>query len=170
MDKVVKLNAINLHKALNEIGISRIDWFKCDSQGTDLRLFKSLNEDVRSKIIVAEFEPGIIDAYEGEDKLYTLLQYLTNKNFWLSDINIKGVPRVPSEVFNSEFKSSTFKKLLKESIKPAPGWEEMTFINSFNNVDFGLREYLLGWLFCTMESHHSFALIIAMNGIKKFKI
>jgi hypothetical protein len=169
VEKVVKLNATNLHKALSEIGFSQIDWFKCDSQGTDLRLFKSLDENIRSKLIVAEFEPGIIDAYESEDKLYSLLEYLTEERFWLSDINIKGVPRIPLEVFNSEFKNSIFKKLLKESIKPAPGWGEMTFINSFEATDFGMREYLLGWLFCTMENHHPFALVLALKGIEKFQ-
>ena len=61
--------------------INKIDWFKTDSQGIDLRLFKSLNIEIQNKVIVAEFEPGIIDAYKNEDKLYRLVGYMSNQEF-----------------------------------------------------------------------------------------
>ena len=112
---------------------SLITWtgFKSDSQGIDLRLFKSLNERIKEKVLVAEFEPGIIDAYIGEDKLYSALKELHDSGFWLSDIQIKGVARLSKKSLDAEFKGNMFKKLLKESLKKAPGWGEMTFINSF---------------------------------------
>ena len=169
IERIIELKATQLQKALNEVGIKNIDWFKTDSQGIDLRLFKSLDDKIQKKIIVAEFEPGIIDAYEDEDKLYSILDYLTKNSFWLSDIKIKGVPRIPSAVFSTEFKGNIFKKLLKESVKSVPGWGEMTFINSFENNDFNKRELLLSWLFCTIENHHSFAFVIAKKGIEKYK-
>ena len=53
---------------MKELEIKSFDWFKTDSQGTDLRLFKSIGETLIPKIIVAEFEPGFINSYLGEDK------------------------------------------------------------------------------------------------------
>ena len=79
---------MSLNTVLNDLGIDRIDWFKTDSQGIDLRLFKSLSNKIRKQILVAEFEPGIIDAYKGEDKLYQILEHLQLQNYWLSDIEI----------------------------------------------------------------------------------
>jgi hypothetical protein len=145
-----------------------VDWFKSDSQGIDLRLFKSLDDKIKDKVIVAEFEPGIIDAYIGEDKLYSVLKEIIDEGFWLSDIKIKGVARLPKEFLDDEFKSSTLKKLVKESLKKAPGWGEMTFINSFESAEFSRRQYLLGWLFSTLEKHHSFAFVLASRGYEKF--
>lgn len=170
VEKKVELNAIHIQKALDNAKLDYVDWFKSDSQGIDLRLFKSLDEKIKSKVLVAEFEPGLVDAYSGEDKLYSVLKELNDSGFWLSDIQIKGVARLPKELLDSEFKGETFRKLIKESLKKAPGWGEMTFINSFDNSELSIREYLLGWLFCTLEGHHSFAFVLAKDGFEKFNL
>ncbi len=169
VEKKVELNSIHIQKVIDNTNIDYVDWIKIDSQGIDLRLFNSLDEKIRNKIIVAEFEPGIIDAYIGEDKLYSILEELNKSSFWLSDIKIKGVARLSKELFHNEFKGNVFKKFIKESIKKAPGWGELTFINTFENSRLTKREYLLGWLFSTLEKHHSFAFVLADNGYKKFK-
>jgi len=168
VQKKVELNSIHIQKALDNAKLDYVDWFKSDSQGIDLRLFKSLDERIRNRVLVAEFEPGILDAYIGEDKLYSVLKELINDRFWLSDIKLKGVARLPKELLDAEFKSSTLKKLIKESLKKAPGWGEMTFINSFENSEFNRRQYLLGWLFSTLEKQHSFAFVLASRGYEKF--
>ena len=168
IEKKVELNAIHIQKALDNAKLDYVDWFKSDSQGIDLRLFKSLNERIKEKVLVAEFEPGIIDAYIGEDKLYSALKELHDSGFWLSDIQIKGVARLSKKSLDAEFKGNMFKKLLKESLKKAPGWGEMTFINTFENSNFGRREYLLGWLFSSLERHHSFAFVLASRGQEQF--
>ena len=168
VEKKVKQNSIHIQKAIDNAKLDYVDWYKSDSQGIDLRLFKSLDEKILKKVIVAEFEPGIIDAYINEDKLYSVIKELNESGFWLSDIQIKGVPRLSKESLDAEFKGNLFKKLIKESLKKAPGWGEMTFINSFDNREFGRREYLLGWLFISLEGHHSFAFELAVKGFKKF--
>ena len=169
IEKIIELKAIHIQQALDELGIKKVDWFKTDSQGTDLRLFKSFNDQLREKVIVAEFEPGIIDAYEGEDKLYSVLEYMTKNNFWLSEFIVKGAPRLSSELWNSTFRGGYFKKLIKESQIKSPGWGEMTFFNSFENESFNEREYLLGWVFATIEKQYSFAYTLATKGVDKFK-
>jgi hypothetical protein len=169
VEKKVELNTIYIQKALNEVKLDYVDWYKSDSQGMDLRLFKSLDEKIRSKVILTEFEPGIIDAYIGEDKLYSVIQELTNSGFWLSEMQIKGVPRLPKELLDSEFVGNIFKKLITESLQKAPGWGELTFINSFEYEALGSREFILGWLFSTLENHHSFAFVLAKNGFEKYR-
>ncbi|MCW9065910.1 MAG: hypothetical protein OQJ78_06385 [Ignavibacteriaceae bacterium] len=168
VEKKVRLNSIHIQKAIESAKLDYVDWYKSDSQGIDLRLFKSLDEKILKKVIVAEFEPGIIDAYIDEDKLYSVLKELNETGFWLSDIQIKGVPRLSKESLDAEFKGNLFKKLIKESLKKAPGWGEMTFINSYENSELDKREYLLGWLFISLERHHSFAFELAVLGLKKF--
>jgi hypothetical protein len=168
VEKKVQLNSIHIQKALDKAKLDYVDWFKTDSQGIDLRLFNALNEPIKSKILVAEFEPGIIDAYLGEDKLHSVIRELCDSGFWLSDIIVKGAARLPKEILDSEFRGSIVKKFIKESLKKAPGWGELTFINSFENSELGRREFLLGWLFSSIERHHSFALVIAITGIDRF--
>lgn len=167
--KTTQLKTISLSTALKELNINKIDWFKSDSQGLDLRLFLDIDYEIRNKIIVAEFEPGFIDAYENEDKLYSLLEYFQNKNFWLSDLNIKGVPRISSKLYTSIYSNERLSKLLSLSLKAAPGWAELTMINSFNNKNnFTKREYLLGCLFAMIEKQFGFAYELSLKGFEKF--
>lgn len=162
VEKEISLKTLSLNTVLDDLGIDRIDWFKTDSQGIDLRLFKSLSGKIKKQILVAEFEPGIIDAYKGEDKLYQILEYFQSQNYWLSDIEIKGVPRIPYDLLKKYFSSDFAFKLARESIQKTPCWSEITFFNDFKNEEtFGIREYLLAWVFATIEKKHSFALVVA---------
>jgi len=170
VEKEISLKTLSLNTVLNDLGIDRIDWFKTDSQGIDLRIFKSLSGKIKKQILVAEFEPGIIDAYKGEDKLYQILEYFQFQNYWLSDMEIKGVPRIPYDLLKKYFSSDFAFKLARESIQKTPCWGEITFFNDFKNEEtFGIREYLLAWVFATIEKKHSFALVVAKKGAERFK-
>lgn len=161
VENVKKVKTISLNDALSNLGLTYIDWFKTDSQGTDLRLFNSLNEKIQSNIIAAEFEPGFINLYKNEDMLYSVLKYMNGKKFWLSKFTPKGTPKINNELLYSIAKSNLKFKLIKESLTFAPCWAEISYINNFEpGVNFSLREFLLGWLFSTIEDHHSFALML----------
>ncbi len=156
----IKINSKNLMSSLGELNISRIDWFKSDSQGIDLRLFKSLSEDIRNEIIVAEFEPGLIDSYKGEDKLSELIKYFETEEFWLSDFKVKGSQRITQKQLEENFSSKLFKKLAQFSHKMSPGWAEIIYIKEFGESPDSIRELILGWVFSTILDQHGYALLL----------
>jgi hypothetical protein len=168
IERKVKLKTIDLPSVFNELKISKIDWFKTDSQGTDLRLFQSIGKEMIDKVIVAEFEPGFIDAYKGEDKLYMLLAYMDDKNFWIANINVLGSQRINR---NTKYKKIKFipNRLLKAVIRDSPGWAEIVFFNSFKQENlFDKRDYLLSWVFAVIQKQYGFALDIALKGKEMF--
>ena len=167
IEKNISLNNITLSKVLENLKISKIDWFKTDSQGIDLRLFKSLSNEIQDKVIVAEFEPGFIDAYKSEDKLYNIVDYMSSKNFWLSDFIIKGAERLTQSDLSNITQNNLLKKLIQFSHRKSPGWAEMTYINSFRN-NTTIRDYLLGWVFSVIHKQYGFSLKLAEEGIRKF--
>lgn len=166
LEKTVKMPSIDLLQALDACGVDYIDWYKTDSQGTDLRIFSALPEPVISRSIVAEFEPGIIDAYIGEDKLHQLMSYMDKKPFWVSNMIIKGSQRVDQEDFDAL--NLLQRKSLGSFLKTAPGWCEISYINKFDEEGMGLREYLLGWVFSSIKGEHGFALHLARHGAEKY--
>ena len=97
----IKLPAIDIDTALKEIGLSYIDGYKSDSQGTDLRIFRNIPEQIRNNILLAEFEPGIIDAMKGEDKLHMLMAYMDKEPFWITNMGIYGSWRISENNFSS---------------------------------------------------------------------
>jgi FkbM family methyltransferase len=65
VEKETTVRATTLNSVMNRLSLSYIDWIKIDSQGTDLRIFKSLKEEVCSRVLAVDIEPGLIDAYIG---------------------------------------------------------------------------------------------------------
>ncbi|MDP3148687.1 MAG: hypothetical protein Q8N83_06105 [Ignavibacteria bacterium] len=167
VDKKVKLKARSLSSLLAELNIKYVDWFKTDSQGTDLRLFLNIDESIRNKCIAAEFEPGIIDAYVGEDKLFKVFEVMNGPNFWLADMVVKGTQRISPSELDTISKNKLMKKLISESMKVSPCWGELTYLNTFNN-SFSIREYLLGWIFSMIMEQYGFSYHIALNGKQLF--
>jgi hypothetical protein len=169
IQKTVRLEAVSLPQVLKEVGVKYVDWFKTDSQGTDLRLFKSLDDNIVDRVIVAEFEPGIIDAYEGEDKLWQVMQYMEHHPFWMSGMNIKGSLRLRNELIAVEERQTKFRPRLT-CIRTSPCWGELTFINNFNDDtrSFGVREFLIGWVVAVIEHQLGFALELSIEGKLRF--
>ena len=167
VEKEIDLNTVTLEGILSEININYVDWFKADTQGTDLRLFCNLPEATQNAVVMAEFEPGIIDAYQGEDKMIDVFQYMRNMPFKLADITVKGAVQMPFNDFKELFASKFLQKVANHTLKTTPGWSEMVFINSFENAD--TRSFLLGWLFASIQGCHSLAFSIAQQGFQQHK-
>ena len=165
----VILNSITLPTVLKELNIKRVDWFKTDSQGTDLRLFKSLGESIINKLLVADFEPGIVNAYKSEDKLHNTLLYMDNLLFFVNDIKTGGSIRINEKIISSRF-SKFERKILNKVLKKSPCWTEISYLNTFENIEkFNKRDFLLGWVFSLIKNQLCFALELAIKGRKKFK-
>ncbi|MBI1770262.1 MAG: FkbM family methyltransferase [Bacteroidetes bacterium] len=165
VEKKIKLKAVQLVDALKNAGINGIDWLKIDTQGTDLRLFKSLPEIIRNNTLIAEFEPGIIDAYKGEDKLYEVIGFMSKSGFYMSSIDIKGVQRIDQNTI-AQF-SRLQQRAFRGSHKISPGWGEVCYMNSMENEIMDKRSYLLAYVFALIEKQYGFALEIAEKGAKK---
>jgi FkbM family methyltransferase len=168
VERTVELPALDLPSALAQLGVERVDWLKIDSQGTDLRLFRSLGDELAAKLLVVEFEPGIIDAYEGEDTLAEILADMGARGFWVSDLKVRGSTRIDSELARRAL-GTRASAYLDASHKTAPGWAEIEYFNDFADDDaFGKRELLLGCAFAFLRGHNAFALELATRGRERF--
>ncbi len=165
VDSKVTLNAVTLSQVMTEIGISKIDWIKSDTQGTDLRLFRSLGTPVINRILAAEFEPGIIDAYQGEDKLHHVMGFMEEHPFWMSNLNIKGSQRISKNVLDKHL-SRYERKKLKYQLRESPGWGEVTYLNTFKDSELfnSSRDIMLAYVFALLEKQYGFALELAQKG------
>lgn len=166
VEKSVKMAAVDLRSALTSCGVDYVDWYKSDSQGTDLRIFRALPLEISFKSIVVEFEPGIIDAYIGEDKLHEVMAFMDQTPFWVSDMIIKGSQRIDQVDFDSL--NFIQRRGINAFLSAAPGWSEISYINTFDGEGMDLREYLLGWVFSSVMGEHGFAKHLAKVGSTKY--
>ena len=168
VERKVRLKAVELPDVLREQSIRQIDWFKTDSQGIDQRLFESLGPELLRRVLVADFEPGIIDAYKNEDKLWSLMRAMDRYPFWMSDFQLHGSQRIGRGIAADKL-SGLERRFVHLLIRASPGWGEVSYMNSFQEeAQLGMREHLLAWVFAVIKRQDGFALELAGRGALRF--
>lgn len=165
--KVTQCRSKELRQVLSELGISYVDWFKTDSQGTDLRLFRNLGEEILASVLAVELEPGFHQFYKGEDTFQAVLAFMDNRDFWMSEMKVKGSQRITRDTLTRYF-SRLERTLTGVSMKTSPGWVEVEYMNGFRRPELGQREFLLGWVFARSSGQDGFALHLAQQGADRF--
>lgn len=161
VEKTVQLDTITVNEALKQSNLDYVDWFKTDTQGTDLRLFMSLPEAIKAKILIVDLEPGIMDAYSNEDKLHKVMSEVSSHGFWLSTMIVKGVQRLKPDYANQ-----LGKYLAERLVKRSPGWAEVTYLREPDLKT--EREYLLLFIFSILEKQYGFAIETIDEGLTHF--
>lgn len=166
VEREVSVRASSLGAVLDRLDLPGVDWFKTDSQGTDLRLFQSLPGEAQKKVFAVDIEPGLIDAYKGEDLFVNAHASLLDSGFWLSSLDVKGSVRM---------KRTTLERVagrrprlrdadIYRSVGPSPGWCEARYLRTLESLEDRNaleRDYALLWVFAVIERQWGFALDIA---------
>lgn len=162
------LPATTLEDALREVGLSRVDWLKIDAQGLDLRIFSGLPVKLADSLLVVDFEPGILAAYQGEDRLHHIVAHMDARPYWCSAFDVKGDFRCGEKLIASSF-SAQEQRLLRATHRRAPGWAQLQYFATFADSDKrSVRDYLLAWIFASVIGHHLFALQLATTLREQF--
>ena len=166
VEKEVAVKASSLNDIIDRLGLQGVDWFKTDSQGIDLRLFQSLKDDLRNRILAVDIEPGLIDAYQGEDLFVDAHRELLRQGFWLSSLEVKGSVRMKRATL--QFVTSRYPGLkddrIYDVVRSSPGWCEARYLRtvvSLKKRNAGRRDYVLLWVFAVIERQWGYALDIA---------
>jgi FkbM family methyltransferase len=169
VQKMTEVPALTLKSALTANGLERVDWLKCDTQGQDLSIFMSLPESWRRRVLAVEFEPGLIDAYEEEDKFWHTLRAMDSEPFWICNLEVCGTQRGNEELFRRTLGPRATRWVRK--LAPAiPGWVNVRYLRSLT-IEAGTldrRGLLLAWVFADLLGQHSHGLIVADEGMKRF--
>lgn len=167
VEKKVKMPAMTMPEVLKTLKLDYIDALKCDTQGTDVRIFRSLGDRVIRELLSVELEPGIIDAYRGEDKLWMMIREMDATGlFWMSDCRIQHTQYLPVEVRRKYF-SPLRQRLVPTCFPGTPGWGEVAWLNRLRGAALTPRSVRLGWIMAMSERQYGFALELADRGLRE---
>lgn len=154
-----------LADALRAAGLDRVDWLKCDTQGTDLRLYLSLPAAWRARLLAVEFEPGLIDTYEGEDRGVEVLAAMAREPFWLAGLSVGCTPRGRPALLTRHL-GPAGAKWFRRLTPGAPGWLNLRYLRDPAVAPEALdrRGLLLAWVFASLSGQHGQALTVATTG------
>lgn len=162
------VRAISLDSVMDRLSLPGVDWFKTDSQGTDLRLFNSLADQTRDRILAVDIEPGLIDAYRGEDLFVDAHRALVQQGFWLSNLDVRGTVRMRRSTLRTITGTarSIDDKFIERTVKKTPAWCEARYLRTIEWLaqgKFDQRDYLLLWVFALLDKQFGFALDVAIE-------
>ena len=164
----VQAKATTLDRVLDRLKLDRVDWLKLDTQGTDARLFESVRDDVRSRVLAVDLEPGLRGAYVGEDLFGEVHRTMLRNGFWLSRAEVKGFPRMRQATLaatTAEHPDLTADVVMK-AVRKTPGWIELRYLRTLESVAtplaagraFERSDYLMLWAFAIIDEQFGFAL------------
>ena len=157
-----------LTAALKEYGLTGIDWLKCDTQGTDLRIWQSVPEPLRHRALTVEFEPGLIDAYHGEDKFSHVIAAMESAPFWLAGLDVQQTPRAPMPLLAKRLGFRLARYFLKFG-PAAPAWVNALYLRRLDHAPaLDLRAHLLLWVFASELDQPAFACVVAEAAAREF--
>jgi FkbM family methyltransferase len=162
VEREVTVRATTLAAALERTGLARIDWLKCDSQGTDLRIYRSLGEQLRGGLLALDVEPGLIDAYRGEDLFPETHRQIVADGFWLSRLDVYGAVRARAESLRAAFPGATdVARRAEGAIRRSPGWCEARYLRTLQSLaaaGAARERYALLSVFALLDGQPGFAL------------
>lgn len=175
IEREVEAAATTLEGALARLSIPAVDWLKVDTQGTDLRVFHTLGEAARSRLLAVDAEPGLRGMYAGEDLFGDVHRDLMARGFWMSDATVKGRPRVREATMAALAARGTAvaPDVALRGIRSSPGWVECRFLRTIESLEraphlFGRREYALLWAFALCDDQTGFAADVAAACAARF--
>lgn len=168
VEKQVSVRATCLDKVLESLDLTCVDWLKLDSQGTDLRLFNSLRAETRSRVLALDVEPGLIDAYRGEDLFIDTHRELTHSGFWLSNLSVQGAVRMRRTALEQMLavEKGLTRDRVEKSVRASPGWVEARYLRTLDWMaahDLRQREYALLWVFALLDGQFAFAFDLVLD-------
>ena len=173
VEREASVPAASLSAVLDRLDLPRVDWFKTDSQGTDLRLFQSLPDELRRGVLAVDIEPGLIDAYQGEDLFVDAHRELLRQGFWLSSLEVRGSVRMKRTTLQAmaSYRPQLGDARVYQSVRPSPGWCEARYLRTLESLEDRNAEergYALLWVFAMIERQWGYALDIARAYEQRF--
>jgi hypothetical protein len=155
----VSVQATSLNRVIDDYELPGIDWLKLDSQGTDLRIIRSLRPSVLGHMTALEVEPGLVDAYHGEDLFHDVHSYLRGQGYWLANLHAQAYPRVRPESA-AELREMCAELGIPQAVehtKVSPTAAEARYLRTMGSTPPG-RSLVLLFVFALLDGHAGFAL------------
>lgn len=156
--------ATTLDRVLDHVDVAGIDWLKLDTQGTDLRIVDSLSATRMQHLIAVDVEPGLIDAYRGEDLFVDAHRALVAAGFWLSRLEVRGSTRASVSTMEAlRQRDPMLESRARTAVRISPGWCEARYLRTADSIDWSSdRDPLVLWAFSMLDDQFGSALDIGL--------
>src|SRR6266568_4907085 len=155
------VEVVSLSQALDEYAVRGIDFLKLDTQGLDLDIVRSLDQQTLRQISLLELEPGLAPIYTGESRVVDVLAFMDKQPFWLSHFGPQGVSRTRQYGIHDKH---LFRYALQLAAAKGAVWATMRYLNTCADGPLNRRLLLTTWLAAMLTGHFGYALDLVALG------
>jgi len=172
VQKETAFHAVTLAEAMDDLGLTHLDWLKLDTQGCDWTILNGLDSDRLDNLLCLEVEPGFEQFYEGEETFVELHDRLTKSGFWLATLNVQAFPRVRGEVIEKTFGHRIqATESVASLIGGSPTAAEALYFRSLDHLRQHadtVQRYAIAWVFAICIGKFGAALDLAADALERF--
>jgi FkbM family methyltransferase len=168
------VRATTVDDVLKRLGMPpRIDWFKIDSQGIDLRVINSIPPDVLARVMAIDTEPGLIAMYQQEDMFVDVHRDLTSRGFWLSSMKTGEFVRMRRSTLDGAraMQPDIDEAYMRSVVRKTPAYFEARYLRTLEwlaDMSLSQQEYVLLWIFALIDGQYGFALDLNIEFERRF--
>jgi FkbM family methyltransferase len=173
VEREEKAKASSLSAVMDRLQLAQVDWLKIDTQGTDLRIYNNLRQELRDKLLAIDIEPGLRGAYVGEDLFSDVHKKLVGDGYWLSNLKVCGLVRMRKSTLDwlAARDASMTPDSAAQAVRTTPGWTECRYLRSLESLrdtSAPQRSYVLLWVFALIDKQYGFCMDTALEYAKLF--
>lgn len=160
--RTASVQSTTMRAALEAAGISRIDWLKLDTQGTDLDIIESLDPELHDGLLAVDIEPGVDEFYVAENTFTQAHDRLMSRGFWLADARFQRYPRLSLET--RRWLASHGQPVDHTLIPGNPTAVEALYYRTLEHLEktASARDLVCAWMIAMLGAHYGSALDVAV--------
>jgi FkbM family methyltransferase len=159
--------ATSLKRIAAQHQITAIDWLKLDTQGTELRILRSLEDGLLENLVCCDIEISLYAHYFGADVFSQLHEFFDGLGFWITDLACQSRLRMRKSDLSqlTAAVSTQQQSKLQESLKKCPTTLELRYLRSVpaNDSTHDIQRYLKLWVLSFFTANYTYCYCIVQT-------
>lgn len=160
--------ACTLDSVLERLELRRLDWLYLNINGVEARVYLSIKDEMRKRILALDTSMDFIDIYQGQDRSLEAYRTYIDDGFWLSRVSQYGPVKIGRRSVQelTQRDPSLTEQYFKDHHRRIPGWFLGRFLRTINSLragEFSPQQYIVLWSFALADSQFGFAADIAFE-------
>ena len=136
-EKTVSVPAITLELAAQEAGLESLNWINLDTQGTELRIMKSLPPPTIRSVVAVDIESSLYAHYHGADTLPEIHKFMVDSGFWIAETRSQSRTRITSEaaqILKQKYAASLLNRHFPSTFHKSPTTIECLYLRTIDSA------------------------------------
>ncbi|MGA2606149.1 MAG: hypothetical protein ABSH01_01675 [Terriglobia bacterium] len=168
LERELMVPGTTVNALMGRLALTRIDWLHTNVNGVDLRLYQSIEDRLRRRILALDTVLDLVDFWVEQGSPLAAYQGILDDGFWLSRLEPYGFVKMRPESLERIRKVDhrLDGRVLANRHRRTPGWIFARFFRTIDSLtagEFSPRDCASLWAFALLDGQVGFAADVAFE-------